>query len=80
MNILNEEELIQKIKERRNFIIRIVDPITLRENDPLNTLYEISHPKKESDPLNTLYEISHPKKHKRIPYKYGKHSYRKEVK
>lgn len=64
MNILNEEELIQKIKERRNFIIRIVDPITLRE----------------SDPLNTLYEISHPKKHKRIPYKYGKHSYKKEVK
>ena len=63
MNILNEEELIQKIKERRNFIIRIVDPVTLEE----------------SDPLKTLYEISHPKKHKRIPDKYGKHSYKKEV-
>lgn len=34
----------------------------------------------ESNVLNDLYDICYPKKHKRIPYKYGKHSYRKEVK
>lgn len=68
MNIISKEKFEQMIKE--SFLVTRLNPTTIAFNE-----FTI-----ESNVLNDLYDICYPKKHKRIPYKYGKHSYRKEVK
>lgn len=68
MNIISKEEFEQMIKE--SFLVTRPNPTTIVFNEFTT----------ESNVLNDLYDICYPKKHKRIPYKYGKHSYRKEVK
>lgn len=70
MKLLTEQEIKQMIKEKESFLVTRPNPTTI-------TLNEFTT---ESNVLNNLYDICYPKKHKRIPYKYGKHSYRKEVK
>lgn len=70
MNIISKEEFEQMIKEKESFLVTRPNLTTIAFNEFTT----------ESNVLNDLYDICHPKKHKRIPYKYGKHSYRKEVK
>lgn len=73
MNIISKEEFEQTIKEKESFLVTRPNPTTIA----FNGFMEFTT---ESNILNDLYDICYPKKHKRIPYKYGKHSYRKEVK
>lgn len=70
MKLLTEQEIKQMIKEKESFLVTRPNPTTITFNEFTT----------ESNVLNNLYDICYPKKHKRIPYKYGKHSYRKEVK
>lgn len=69
MKLLTEQEIKQMIKEKESFLVTRPNPTTITFNEFTT----------ESNVLNNLYDICYPKKHKRIPYKYGKHSYRKEV-
>ena len=70
MNIISKKEFEQMIKEKESFLVTRPNPTIIAFNEFTT----------ESNVLNDLYDICYPKKHKRIPYKYGKHSYRKEVK
>lgn len=70
MKLLTEQEIKQMIKEKESFLVTRPNPTTITFNEFTT----------ESNVLNNLYDICYPKKHKRIPYKYGKHSYRKEWK
>lgn len=70
MKLLTEQEIKQMIKEKESFLVTRPNPTTITFNEFTT----------ESNVLNNLYDICYPKKHKRIPYKYGKHSYRKKVK
>lgn len=72
MNMMSKEEFMQIAKEKEGFLVTRPTPTTIVFNESMEFTTDINV-------LNDLYDICYPKKHKRIPYKYGKHSYRKEV-
>lgn len=70
MKLLTEQEIKQMIKERETIMFHKPKTFSVFVDETNLALPE------------TLIGIPYikTKKHKRIPYKYGKHSYRKEVK